>query len=195
MHRERGDHMNATQLCGHSTSEKRPIEKLAVVRNFQQVIAQRDINHMKRELYQFLNLHCGFIAHYDINGFKSVYSRPQDFARVFIRHFDKEHIYFSRIYDYHREQMYAPNRSSMSVGYTLAQIKEEFYRIVEPHKAAIMEWAEKHQRNERYAIYLALKEEFEGGIMVKQRHARLANHSLQSKPTKKKRCQNECKTT
>ena len=48
-----------------------PIGKLAVVRNFRRVIEARDISLMNKELYQFLNLYCGFIAHYDINGFKA----------------------------------------------------------------------------------------------------------------------------
>ena len=71
-----------------NTSNKQPVSSLRVVKNFRKVIEIRDINAMKKELYQFLNLHCGFIAHYDINGFKSVYSPPKEFAEVFIRHFD-----------------------------------------------------------------------------------------------------------
>ena len=40
----------------------KPIGKLAVVRNFRQVIEARDMSLMKKELYQFLNLYCSFIA-------------------------------------------------------------------------------------------------------------------------------------
>ena len=68
--------------------EKAPIGKLWVVRNFRRVIEARDIRLMKRELYEFLHLHCGFIAHFNIDGFKAVYSPPKEFAGVFIRHFD-----------------------------------------------------------------------------------------------------------
>ena len=46
--------------------------KLPVVRNFRQVIEGHDINLMKKELYQFLNLYCGFIALYDTNDFEII---------------------------------------------------------------------------------------------------------------------------
>jgi hypothetical protein len=54
-------------------SDRKPIGKLPVVRNFRKVIEARDISLMNKELYQFLNLYCGFIAHYNINGFKATY--------------------------------------------------------------------------------------------------------------------------
>ena len=60
------------------TPDKKQIEKLHVVRNFRAVIEARDISLMKDELYEFLTLHCGFIAHYNINGFKAAYSHPKD---------------------------------------------------------------------------------------------------------------------
>jgi hypothetical protein len=109
---------------------------------------------MTRELYDFLNLYCGFIAHYDINGFKSVYSTPKQFADVFIRHFDCEHRYFNGIYPYHKE----PYKQT---GFTKAQIKREFCRIVQMHKESITKWADAKQKSERYAVYLSLKKEFE----------------------------------
>ena len=71
---------------------------IAVIKNFQEVIETRNIDKMNKELYEFLNLYCGFIAHYDINGFKATYKSPRDFAEVFIRHFDREHPYYSGIY-------------------------------------------------------------------------------------------------
>jgi hypothetical protein len=144
-------------------SKKNPINNLPVVRNFRKVIEARDINLMSKELYQFLNLYCGFIAHYNINGFKAVYSSPKDFAEVFIRHFDREHRYFNRIYPYHEEPY-------NNTGNTKAEIKQEFYRIVDDHKDAISKWAERMQRNERHAVYVNLKKEFHlesDGLKVK----------------------------
>ena len=135
-------------------SSKKPTNKLSVVRNFRQAIEARDISLMNKELYQFLNLYCGFIAHYDINGFKATYSRPKDFAEYFIRHFDHEHKYFNRIYPCHDE-------AYKDTGYTKAEIKQEFCRIVEEHKDAIGEWADQSQKDERYAAYLNLKKEFQ----------------------------------
>jgi len=49
---------------------------IAVIKNFQEVIETKDIGRMTKELYEFLNLYCGFIAHYDINGFKATYKAP-----------------------------------------------------------------------------------------------------------------------
>ena len=133
--------------------DQKPISRLSVVRNFMRIIESRDISLMNKELYQFLNLYCGFIAHYNINGFKGVYAAPKDFADVFIRHFDKGHRFFDGIYQCHEE----PYKDT---GYSKADIKEEFYSIVEIHKGSIGKWADNRQREKRYAAYKALKEEF-----------------------------------
>ena len=129
---------------------------IAVIKNFHEVIEKKDINRMNKELYEFLTLYCGFIAHYNINGFKEAYRSPRDFAEVFIRHFDKAHRYYNGIYASHE----SPYKDT---GLTKAEIKREFEKIVERHKDEIFQWAREDQRNERYALYLKLKEEFEGG--------------------------------
>ena len=129
---------------------------IPLINNFKEVIETRNIDLMNKELYQFLNLHCGFIAHYDINGFKAIYKSPMDFAEVFIKHFDRQHRYYSGIYRCHEE----PYKDT---GLTKAQIKSEFEKIVSLHKDQICSWAKEEQRKERFALYLKLKEEFEGG--------------------------------
>ncbi len=129
---------------------------IAVIKNFKEVIESRSIEKMNKELYDFLNLHCGFIAHYNINGFKDTYRNPRDFAEVFIRHFDKAHRYYNGIYACHE----SPYNDT---GLTKAEIKREFEKIVDRHKSEISQWAREDQRKERYALYLKLKEEFEGG--------------------------------
>jgi hypothetical protein len=129
---------------------------IAVIKNFREVIQNRDINRMNKELYNFLNLYCGFIAHYNINGFKATYQAPRDFAEVFIKHFDRNHPYYSQIYACHQE----PYKNT---GLIKAEIKREFERIVDQHKDQISQWAKEEQRKERYALYLKLREEFEGG--------------------------------
>jgi hypothetical protein len=129
---------------------------IAVIKNFKEVIETRNIDKMNKELYQFLNLYCGFIAHYNINGFKDTYRNPREFADTFIRHFDRNHPYFSQIYACHQE-------SYKDTGLTKAQIKSEFEKIVSLHKDEISRWAREEQRNERYVLYLKLKQEFEGG--------------------------------
>jgi len=134
--------------------EREPISKLAVVRNFRKVIESRDISVMTKELYEFLNLHCGFIAHFNINGFKATYLAPKDFADTFIRHFDPEHRYFDGVYRCHEE----PYKET---GFTKAEIKGELIRIVEKHKDLIFRWAEQRRRDERYSAFKMLKGEFE----------------------------------
>jgi len=62
-------------------------EKEKVFKVFQRVIKARDINKMTKALYTHLHVHCDFIAHYNIKGFKAVYS-GQGF-REFIQHFDR----------------------------------------------------------------------------------------------------------
>ena len=129
---------------------------IPVIRNFKEVIDNKDINRMNKELYEFLQLHCRFITHCDINGFKTTYRTPRDFAEVFIRHFDPEHPYYNGIYACH-ETPYG------STGMSKGEIKREFERIVNQHKEQIANWAQEELRKERYAIYLKLKKEFEGG--------------------------------
>ena len=53
---------------------KTGIGNLPVVRKFRKVIENRDMSLMDKELYQFLNLYCGFIAHYNIYGFRETYA-------------------------------------------------------------------------------------------------------------------------
>jgi hypothetical protein len=128
---------------------------IAVIKNFKEVIENMDIGRMSKELYDFLNLYCGFVAHYDINGFKAVYRKPMDFAEVFIKHFDKDHPYYVGIHPCH-ESPYKNTELSK------AEIKREFERIVDLQRDQISRWAKEEIRKERYALYLKLKEEFEG---------------------------------
>ena len=129
---------------------------IAVIKNFKEVIESRSIDKMNKELYDFLTLYCGFIAHYDINGFKATYRSPKDFAGVFTRHFDRDHRYYNGIYPYH----HSPYKDT---GMTKAEIKKQFERIVDLHKDLISRWANENLKKERYALYLKLNEEFEGG--------------------------------
>ena len=132
---------------------------IPVIKNFKEVIENKDIHRMNKELYDFLNLHCGFIAHYNIDGFKTTYRAPRDFAEVFIRHFDREHRYYTGIHA-------CDESPYKDTGLTKADIKREFDRIVELHKDRTEHWAKEELRQERYTLYLRLKEEFEGGKRV-----------------------------
>jgi len=123
---------------------------MPLIKNFKEIIETRDISRMNKELYEFLTLYCGFIAHYNIEGFKATYKDPKNFAGVFIKHFDRDHMYYNGIYSCH----HSPYKDS---GLTKADIKREFESIVERHKREISRWASDTQRKERYALYLKLK--------------------------------------
>lgn len=57
----------------------------AVLRNIADVLANQDMNRLEKPAYQILNLHCGFIAHYDLEGFKAVYrDHLDDFVGFFL---------------------------------------------------------------------------------------------------------------
>ena len=134
--------------------EKTGISLLPVTRNFRKVIESRDMSFMNKELYQFLNLYCGFIAHYNIHGFRETYASPRDFADVFIRHFDQGHRYYCGNYACH----YEPYQNT---GFSKAEIKQEFLQIVDKHKDAIARWADGVEKDRRYSLFKALKSEFE----------------------------------
>ena len=134
--------------------EEKPIGRLPVVKSFRKVIESRSMEEMTKELYDFLNLYCGFIAHYNINGFRQAYAAPRDFTDVFIRHLDREHRYFNAAYRCHEE----PYRDT---GFTKAEIKQEFSRIVDKHKEAISRWADGVEKDHRYAAFQVLKNEFD----------------------------------
>lgn len=63
---------------------------------FSKVLLERDINKMDHNLYEHLHLHCGFIAHYSIHGFKAEYSGLE--FRRFVEHFDRNSKYFANWY-------------------------------------------------------------------------------------------------
>jgi len=135
-------------------SRIREVGNLPVVRKFRKVIEKRDLSLMDKELFEFLHLYCGFIAHYNIHGFRETYAAPRDITNVFIRHFDRDHSYFCGNYACHSEPY-------QNTEFSKAEIKEEFFRIVEMHKEAISEWANGVERDKRYVLFRRLKEEFE----------------------------------
>jgi hypothetical protein len=49
-------------------------EKEKVYKSFKRVIENRDITLIDKRLYKHLHQNCGFIAHYDIHGFRAAYS-------------------------------------------------------------------------------------------------------------------------
>ena len=60
----------------------------AVLRNIADVLANQDMGRLQKAAYTFLITHCGFIAHYDLNGFKAVY---QEYLDAFVEEFLNAH--------------------------------------------------------------------------------------------------------
>lgn len=52
------------------------------------------LEEMQQELYKYLTLNCGFIAHYDINGFKGTYA-DKDFV-TFVQNLKKHEEWHER---------------------------------------------------------------------------------------------------
>lgn len=55
-----------------------------ILRNVEQILEHRDIGLMNEETHRFISLHCGTIAHYDIDGWRSVYGDLRDFINLFL---------------------------------------------------------------------------------------------------------------
>ncbi len=53
----------------------------AIAGNVERVFKCRNIDKLNGPAYKFIIGHMGFIAHYDINGFKSEYADLRDFAK------------------------------------------------------------------------------------------------------------------
>ncbi len=54
----------------------------AIVNNISLVFKTRNINKLNGPAYNFINQHMGFIAHYNLNGFKSDYEDLERFAKT-----------------------------------------------------------------------------------------------------------------
>jgi hypothetical protein len=141
-------------LQSASGPEKRTLGDLPLIRNFAQVVRRRRIDAMKPELYRFLVIHCGFTHLTDIEGFKAVFRKRHVFEGVFIRHFDASNRFYFRVPT-------SDHRPYHETGFTKADIKREFERIVGLHKSFVEAWARESNRKERFALFLSLKNEFE----------------------------------
>jgi hypothetical protein len=64
-----------------TTKKWKPINTTLVVNNIKNIIKTGDISKLKKSTYQFLYIMSGFIAHYDINGFKYHYENVSDLVK------------------------------------------------------------------------------------------------------------------
>jgi len=126
-------------------------KKDSIIKNFKDIIENRDITRLKRPLYEFLHLRCGFIAHYDRYGFIATYTEPEDFLR-FCEH----------LRNYGLEVHQCDTTDDYGDGYTAEEIKDAMSDILTSAVLdEIREETTQHYKNERYALYQRLKAEFE----------------------------------
>jgi hypothetical protein len=101
-------------------------EKTKVVNNFKRFL-KNDCSQttFTKALYQHLHLHCGFIAHYNINGFYDTYfNGDKDDFLQFCKNFLDE--------DYLRSPYsYAQDMSDINMAMSII-LEEEFVRLVKP---------------------------------------------------------------
>ncbi|MBX8639707.1 MAG: hypothetical protein KIS29_05145 [Thermoplasmata archaeon] len=68
----------------HFFGERTQYNKERILRNVEQILEHRDIGLMNEETYRFISLHCGTIAHYDIDGWRHAYGDLRDFINLFL---------------------------------------------------------------------------------------------------------------
>ena len=52
-----------------------------IIKSFKRVFETEDIDNLTKDAYHYIYLAIGFIAHYDIHGFKDVYANTSDFKK------------------------------------------------------------------------------------------------------------------
>ena len=61
------------------------MKQKALLNSFERCLKACTLEPMTKDLYNFFHLRCGFIAHYNIDGFKSSYKNPDTFLDFCIR--------------------------------------------------------------------------------------------------------------
>lgn len=122
-----------------------------VVRNFRSVVKNRDTNKITKKLYEFLMSYCGFIAHYNIHGFKRRYSGPN-----FVEFLEKVH----RATWIKKSWRAEEGRFERVPLNEIDEIKAKLREIVEENIDEVRIELKELQRAMRHALYLTLKEEF-----------------------------------
>ena len=51
------------------------------MKSFEKVVKTKNIDNLSKDAYKFISIASGFIAHYNINGFKCEYQNTADFVR------------------------------------------------------------------------------------------------------------------
>ena len=57
------------------------LDKQNIIKSIEEVIKTKNIDNLTKDTYDFVNALSGFIAHYNINGFKTHYENTADFVK------------------------------------------------------------------------------------------------------------------
>ena len=90
-----------------------------ITNNLEQIFKNHDINLLTKRTYMWLNLHCGFIAHYNIDGFKQVYENLSDL----IYHFEHSYTEKSRFMYINNKNTYLYDNNTDTMHKALCMIK------------------------------------------------------------------------
>ena len=130
--------------------ENRKVQLMA--NNLKRIIKAKNIEPLQKKLYEFIHLHCGFIAHYDLNGFKATYSDGRTFIEFLERLKDGCCVYGCDLEDNYNN------------GYTNKEVKEAIAELItDKLMMEIEQEVNGSEKQDRYGEYQRLKAEF-GGI-------------------------------
>ncbi len=119
--------------------------------NLKRLLKDRNMERLQNKLYEFIHLNCGFIAHYDLSGFKHTYYDGDEFVRFLERLKEGCYVYACDLED------------NYNYGYTNKEVKEALKELLTDEVIATVQ-AEVAQQNKagRYEEYKRLKAEFGG---------------------------------
>lgn len=104
-----------------------------IVASVRRCLEKNDIEQLSKAAYEHINQHMGFIAHYDIQGFKSTYSDVADFAKKLLTS------EYSRDINYNKRNSHRYNDD-----FFITKYGKVFCQSVTACNTAIVTLAEKH---------------------------------------------------
>lgn len=131
--------------------DKMNIKVNSMVNNLKQMISDRNMERLKKQLYEFMHLNCGFIAHYNLGGFKHEYYDGEDFVGFLEDLKDGCEVWT------------CDEEDNYNYGYTNKEVKEALRELLTDEVIGKIQAEVTHkQKVERYEEYQRLKAEFGG---------------------------------
>lgn len=119
------------------------------VANLKRIVKEGNLSSLKKPLYEFIHLNCGFIAHYNLDGFKSTYFEGDSYVEFLERLREGCDVYACDLED--------------NYGFTNKEVKEALTAILTDEVIATAQSNVAQQnKSERYQEYLTLQKEFGG---------------------------------